>query len=194
MSLADTNNNPGNIRDGTWAQSQLGYVGSNKGFAVFDSASSGFAALNNLLQNYWNKGLTSVDSIISKWAPPSENNTSNYVNTVSNWLHVDPNATLSFGNLPSLAQSIAKYEGFSGVGNPAPVANSSDKPSNEPTGLSGFLFNLVFPKWFQDLFTGHTAARWTAVLVGILLIGLAIAAFVLLRGDDIKQAVVKATV
>lgn len=189
MSLADTNNNPGNIRDGTFAQSLPGYVGSNKGFAVFDSVNSGFNALNNLLQNYWNKGLRSVNDIINRWAPPNENNTGNYVNTVSNWLGVNPNDTLSFGNLPSLGQAIAKFEGFSGVGNPKPVGDGTDKPSllTDPVGA-------LTPDWLRNLLNGHTAARWTAVIIGIILIGLAIAAFVLLRGDDLKAAVVKATV
>ena len=191
MSLADTNNNPGNIRAGDWAASQPGYIGSNKGFAVFDSVSSDFNALNSLLQNYWNKGLRSVDSIINKWAPPSENNTNNYVGQVSHWLNVNPNSTLSFGNLPSLAQSIAKFEGFKGVGNPTPIGDGTNKTD---TSLTGSIANALTPTWLQNLLNGHTAARWTAVVIGIILIGLAIAAFVLLRGDDLKQAVIKATV
>ena len=189
-SLADRNNNPGNIRDGSFAQSLPGYVGSNKGFAVFDSVNSGFNALNTLLQNYWNKGLRSVDSIISKWAPPNENDTNSYVNQVSKWLNVSPNSTLSFGNLPTLAQSIAKFEGFSGAGNPTPVGDGTDKTD---TSLTGSIANVLTPTWLQNLLSGHTAARWTSVVIGIILIGLAIAAFVLLRGDDLKQAVVKAT-
>ena len=193
MSLADTNNNPGNIRDGSFAQSLPGYIGSNKGFAVFDSVNSGFNALNTLLQNYWNKGLRSVDSIISRWAPPSENDTNSYVNQVSKWLNVSPNSTLSFGNLPTLAQSIAKFEGFSGIGNPSPVANSGDSSSSS-SSLSGAIASAITPTWVQNLLSGHTAARWTSVVIGIILIGLAIAAFVLLRGDDLKQAVPTATV
>lgn len=189
-SLADRNNNPGNIRDGSFAQSLPGYVGSNKGFAVFDSVNSGFNALNTLLQNYWNKGLRSVDSIISRWAPPSENDTNSYVNQVSKWLNVSPNSTLSFGNLPTLAQSIAKFEGFSGVGNPTPVGDGSNKTD---TGIIGTVTNALTPTWLQNLLSGHTAARWTSVVIGIILIGLAIAAFVLLRGDDLKATVVKAT-
>lgn len=190
MSLADTNNNPGNIRDSSWTQSQPGYVGSNKGFAVFKTVQDGFNAQVNLLKNYYNKGRTSVNSIISKYAPSNENNTGSYTNTVSQWLGVNPNDTLSFGNLSDLAASMARYEGFANwkslaTGN----AKSNDSPTTtNPSSVVSSVASALTPQWFTDLINGHTAARWISVIIGIILIALAVAAFTL-TSDTGKQVI-----
>lgn len=85
----------------------------------------------------------------------------------------------------------------SSLGNRTAAANAAANGSTDTNFLSnpiGTVTNALTPTWLQNLLNGHTAARWTSVVIGIILIGLAIAAFVLLRGDDLKAAVVKATV
>jgi hypothetical protein len=68
--------------------------------------------------------------------------------------------------------------------------------ASEGKGIIGTIgdkaIDAVIPQGLQDIFSGKTASRWVAVVVGIILIGLAIAAFILVRGDDLKGAVVKA--
>ena len=75
-----TGNNPFNIRSGCkW----LGLVGSRKGFCVFDSLEYGVrAACVLLLQSYRKKRVYTIRSIIGRFAPVSENDTSLYIQYV----------------------------------------------------------------------------------------------------------------
>jgi len=190
MSLADTNNNPGNIRDGSYAQGQPGYTGSNKGFATFQTAVDGFNAQVALLRSYYDKGVNTISKVITKYAPPSENNTGAYIKSVSDALHIDPNQTLSPQNLKDLAAAMAHHEGFGDWknllgGNPA---SASSAPASSVGGVVSSVTDALTPNWLRDLLNGHTAARWVSVLIGIILIGLAIAAFTL-TSDTGKQVI-----
>ena len=73
------NNNPMAVRfseDNDWQ----GQEGQNGGFAVFDSGEKGIRAGAKVLLSYQRRlGATSVDRIISRWAPSSENNTNAYI-------------------------------------------------------------------------------------------------------------------
>jgi hypothetical protein len=60
---------------------------------------------------------------------------------------------------------------------------------DDPLGTAA---DALAPDWLKNLFSGATAARWAAVVIGIILIGLAVAAFVLTSGNDLKASVVKA--
>ncbi len=52
-------------------------------FAVFKSPAWGFRAAIMLLRNYYRHyGLETVDKLAARWAPPSENDTAQYVATV----------------------------------------------------------------------------------------------------------------
>lgn len=112
---ADRNNNPGNIKDGAFARSQRGYIGSDGTFAKFASAADGINAQLNLLRNYYSRGVDTVAEIVSKWAPPGENNTAAYINKVAKMLGVNPTAHLGVSALPDLARVMAQVEGFHGT-------------------------------------------------------------------------------
>ena len=72
-------NNPGNIRFNTLNRWQ-GLSGSRNGFCLFNSVEFGLRAFMILLRNYVKKyHLSDVDSIVQRYAPPTENNTSSYV-------------------------------------------------------------------------------------------------------------------
>ncbi|WP_445496710.1 structural protein [Photorhabdus sp. SF281] len=78
------NNNPGNIR---WGDDWLGLASesqrTDKSFCQFVSPEYGIRAMIKILHNYNRKyGLKTVKGIISRWAPPNENNTEGYVNRV----------------------------------------------------------------------------------------------------------------
>lgn len=78
------NNNPGNIEDGKFAQSQPGYAGSDGRFAIFESPQAGSSAASNLIGAYGNKGINTISGIINRWAPAADNNnTSAYIAAVS---------------------------------------------------------------------------------------------------------------
>jgi hypothetical protein len=67
------NNNPGNIRSGSFATSQ-GAVGKAGGFAVFQSAADGRRASVELLKTRAYRDLT-IDQAIARRSPANENNT-----------------------------------------------------------------------------------------------------------------------
>lgn len=87
------NNNPGNLN----FVGQAGATRENGSgrFAAFGSAQEGLAALANQLDIYRRRGIDTVQAIISKWAPPSENNTGAYVDRVSRALGVSPTDRLN---------------------------------------------------------------------------------------------------
>lgn len=65
-SLADKNNNPGNIQDGKFARSQPGYAGKGVGgrYAMFDTKEHGDQAAQALLAHYYARGQRSINDII----------------------------------------------------------------------------------------------------------------------------------
>jgi len=111
------NNNPGNIRFGKFAQ-QTGATGQDdKGFAVFQSMGDGIKAAIKLLEGYVSRGYDTVRSIISKWAPSSENNTSAYVDAVAKKLGISADAKLNGDQLGGVANAIFQHENGRAFGN-----------------------------------------------------------------------------
>ena len=95
-------------------------------FARFNTPEEGIRALANQVSSYYNgtsaaaghQKLQTVSSIISKWAPPTENNTNQYIENVSKYLGVSPNDKIDVSNpevMTHLVRAIATKEG----GNPA---------------------------------------------------------------------------
>lgn len=108
--LADRNNNPGNIRP----------VGGN-GFRSFGSALEGWQAMKNQLMRYFTgkttgRMLQTVQDIVSTWAPAGDNNDPQlYAKQVAGWMGVSPDAVLNLNNpntMASLMQSMARKEGY----------------------------------------------------------------------------------
>ncbi|PQQ24783.1 lytic transglycosylase catalytic [Photorhabdus hindustanensis] len=87
------NNNPGNLN----FAGQRGATRENgEGrFARFETAFDGLRALSRQLTLYAKRGLTTVRDIITKYAPPEENDTEGYIAFLAKWLGVDPNAQLN---------------------------------------------------------------------------------------------------
>jgi hypothetical protein len=85
------NNNPGNIRHGSkWKG--LKEVQDDKSFCSFVSVEFGIRAIFKLLDTYSTKyDLNTIENIISRYAPPSENATSNYINTVYRYMFDNAN-------------------------------------------------------------------------------------------------------
>lgn len=83
------NNNPGNIRHGDKWQG-LAEVQSDSSFCVFKSPEYGIRAICKILLNYKLKKINTVEKIINRWAPPSENDTNSYVLSVCQVIGVRP--------------------------------------------------------------------------------------------------------
>ena len=90
------NNNPGNIRHGQNWQG-LNPEGRNidPAFCVFKSPVFGIRALAKVLMNYKKiHGLNTVRQIISRYAPPNENQTKAYIQTVAQQIGVYPDTVI----------------------------------------------------------------------------------------------------
>ncbi|EFN4349637.1 lytic transglycosylase catalytic [Escherichia coli] len=114
--LADRNNNPGNIRPV-----------SGKGFRFFESALEGWEAMKNQLMRYFTgkttgRALQTIQDIVSTWAPAGDNNDpKKYAQDVAKWMGVSPNAILNLTDprtMGALMQSMARKEGYSNWNSP----------------------------------------------------------------------------
>lgn len=103
------NNNPGNIRRGQDWQGEA--AGTDPSFEVFTAPEYGIRAMARILRNYVAGGHDTVRKIISRWAPPTENNTAAYVATVAAGLGLDPDAPVNLArDLPGLVAAIIRHE------------------------------------------------------------------------------------
>ena len=110
-SRAWRNNNPGNIRPGYLT----GEIGSAGGFAVFSSEAMGQAGIVENLQRPQYSQLT-VFGAVSKWAPPSDgNSTAVYQARVQKATGIDGQTLISSLNqsqLEAVANAIRNEEGW----------------------------------------------------------------------------------
>ncbi|WP_423209364.1 structural protein [Proteus mirabilis] len=91
----ERNNNPGNIRHGSKWQG-LSAQQTDKDFCQFVSPEYGIRALYKLLQTYQKKyELNTVESIIDRYAPPNENNTTGYINRAAKDIGVSVNEPIN---------------------------------------------------------------------------------------------------
>lgn len=86
-------NNPLNIRYNP-VNKWVGQIGEYKGFCRFRSMSYGIRAAYRLLNNYIKNGHNTLRDIITRWAPPTENKTSEYLQFVCSDVIIDPDEKL----------------------------------------------------------------------------------------------------
>lgn len=112
------NRNPGNIRtEGTpnginGPDPWLGLTGHDEaGYGIFESAEYGIRAMGRVLDSYRDRhGLDTVRGIITRWAPPVENQTAAYVEHVADRLGVPPDHPLTDAQRPALVEAIILHE------------------------------------------------------------------------------------
>lgn len=93
MSLQERTKNPLNLRYSAknyW----LGQVGELNGFCVFMNEAYGFRAAFKNVCTYLRQGHDTIEKIVSRWAPPCENNTEQYINFVADDVMIDRDRTL----------------------------------------------------------------------------------------------------
>ncbi|EBX4396423.1 hypothetical protein CC831_17055 [Salmonella enterica subsp. enterica serovar Newport] len=107
------NNNPGNLeysKTNPW----VGQTGDDGRFAKFETPEHGIRALGRNLLSYQRQGIDTVNDIINRWAPPSDNNdTAAYIKAVCAQLGVTENQPLDASNpdtLQALCAAIIKHE------------------------------------------------------------------------------------
>lgn len=114
------NNNPGNVRIGAHWQGLMPrdqmtpeQVKEDE-FCVFQAPKWGFRAMAIIFKNYARLyGVKTIREAISRWAPPSENDTEAYIKAVSDYVGVAPNDRYSFANrqnLTGLLKAVSIHE------------------------------------------------------------------------------------
>lgn len=106
-------NNPCNIRNSS--DRFIGEVvpSSNLQFKEFSKMTYGYRAYFKIINTYKNKyGLSTISGIITRFAPPSENDTQAYISFVADSLKVSPNSQLTFDSntLVNLGYAMSYYE------------------------------------------------------------------------------------
>lgn len=108
------NNNPGNIRgrDTYVWHGQTGVDPDN--FCIFRGPVWGIRAMCILLDNYYYEhGLQTIRAMINRWAPPSENVTSDYVNYMATACGVTPDTPYKIDDpdhIMTFVKAMIQYE------------------------------------------------------------------------------------
>jgi len=112
------NNNPLNIRKGNNWKGERQHQTDNA-FEEFVSIEYGLRAAFKILRNWIsgkaNRGhaIDTIEKIVSRWAPPSENNTDAYINYVSKRSGIDPRERIWFTDrrkIVAIVEAMAMYE------------------------------------------------------------------------------------
>jgi hypothetical protein len=122
------NNNPGALMPGGR-------------LAQYNSPQEGLAAMDNNLQSYGKQGVNTLAGVISKWAPPNENDTKGYIADAAQRLGIKPDQKIDLSN-PYVRQAISsaimlRENGPNGVfGYPGQQGTPNSAPS-VPQGYPG---------------------------------------------------------
>ena len=116
MTLGERNNNQLNIRKvpGVRWRGELPSIQGGAGggsFVRFESMTWGVRAALKLLRTYRDKyAATSIKEIITRWAPPTENNTEGYIAAVCRLTSFGGNERLTEKEWPALIKAMAVIE------------------------------------------------------------------------------------
>ena len=87
-----------------------GQIGQERGFCEFHSVVDGLRAGRIILSGYLGRGINTPASMISRWAPPKENDTEGYIKFVCEQSGLDRNETLLIGDLNQMIRAMCKME------------------------------------------------------------------------------------
>jgi hypothetical protein len=215
QSRGERNNNPGNLEASAWTRRQRGYIGSDGRFARFDTMANGIAAQASLLGSYIRRGYDSITEIIWRYGndpgPQDDVSVRNYINYVARRLGISPTERLSQSQTNALAQAMREFEtgntargvigsGSGQVGNtdgwnniggalsdavvdglgtvldPFGVTRGTLGIGNSENSITGYLSRLFAPNLWS---------RATAIFIGIVLITVALVAFIISNRTEI---------
>lgn len=121
-SVAERNNNPGNLIVSSWTKTLPGYIGPGEGkneqgisFAKFDTMQAGQDAKLRLVVNKINKGYRTPRALVESWLSPTNARANpevfrNYVKHVSERVGIGPNEEIKQGDIQRAAQAIYEFE------------------------------------------------------------------------------------
>ncbi|WP_374342367.1 hypothetical protein [Azonexus sp.] len=148
------NNNPGNVMKGSdnW---QGEVQGNDPRYATFETPEAGIRAMGKTLLTYQEKhGLNTVEGIIARWAPATENNTPAYIAAVAKEIGVKANAPIDLHNgdmLSKLTRAMIRVEngsqpysdeqiatGLAAATKGSPLPKASASAQGDPTAPTGY--------------------------------------------------------
>jgi len=103
-------NNPFNIEQSNIQWQGMVQPSSDPVFCQFSTPLYGLRAGFIDLKSQLNGRFDTITKLITKYAPPSENNTAAYITAVSTDTGIDPNATLQYADLKAVGLAIIKHE------------------------------------------------------------------------------------
>jgi len=80
--------------------------GQSTGFQAPVSVDQDLARIDNNLKSYGDKGINTLSGVISRWAPPNENDTPTLIKNAAQFLGIDPNQKIDLSN-PAVRQTIS---------------------------------------------------------------------------------------
>jgi hypothetical protein len=104
-SIADRLNNPGNLR----YAGQKGATEGDYGFAKFKTLEDGWKALLRQVRIDQNRDFT-IEQFVNKYAPPAENDTNKYIETLTSNLKINKLTNISDINTQELDMQVMKAE------------------------------------------------------------------------------------
>jgi len=111
MTRGYRNNNPGNIRltykDGKKYYWKGEIDGTDMSFKTFKNIAYGYRAIFALLKEYIGKGYNTIEKIIGRYAPSSENNTNAYVTTVTKKVGITRDTKIGASDLVTLTKLVS---------------------------------------------------------------------------------------
>ena len=110
--LSVRNNNPLNIRDSATGKFKQ-FSNQQEGLqSTVDDLTAKITGNSRAMQAKFGKGYQpTLSNIISTWAPPSENNTNNYINYVSQKTGIKPDQILTTADINKIMPAMAEMEG-----------------------------------------------------------------------------------
>lgn len=110
------NNNPLNLRVGNNWQGELS-VNTDGSFEQFESSAYGFRAAAKVIRTYQSKyGLKTINDIVTRFAPPVENNTKNYASFVAGKMGIDLHKPINLLYDDALLAELLHYMSIMEVG------------------------------------------------------------------------------
>jgi hypothetical protein len=134
--------------------------------AQYPDMQTGLQALDQNLASYGKQGVNTISGVISKWAPPNENDTQAYIKDVSQRLGISPNQKIDLSNplqRQALSTAISLHEnGPAGVfgGGGAPAAAPPLGAATSAEKGAGNLQDELSKKW-TDLNAANQQAQST---------------------------------
>ncbi len=133
MSRGLNNNNPGNIRKSNDVFLGEKIPSSDVAFKQFTHIKYGYRAMFVTIGTYICNGYNTLEKIVARWAPSSENNTAAYVQAVEKWSKVNRSKTLSLKNGKEVIKIVSAMSRF-----------ENGKVANEDDVKAGFIIQNKF--------------------------------------------------